>query len=276
MPGNRRKQIIMLVALAPAIYVAAAAVLYFAQDGMIFPGAYRSPPATAGPRDPDVEQVWITSDDGFRVEAWFQLGEGRMPESPGPALMYFHGNDVTVDSAWWIAAHSGQCGISTMVVEYRGYGRAEGRPSQQAIVGDSIRFFDWLAERPEVDRERMILQGTSLGGAVAAAVAEERRPAALILECSFTSLEKMAHRYLMPGFLCRYPFHTDRILPTLDIPIAIFHGRRDPLIPFAHAQRLHELAPNSRLVALDCGHDDFHNDWENIRAFLADVNLLPD
>lgn len=271
----RRWCLLLLAPLLCLAYAGAAAVMYFNQDHIIFPGADRPRPAAPGPTEPGVEQVWITSDDGCRVEAWFKPGRGRTAMAPGPAVMYFHGNNDSVDTGWWVARHNVENGISTLVVENRGYGRAEGHPAQQAIVADAIRFYDGLAIRPEVDARRIYFHGSSLGGAVAVAVAEHRQPAALVLECTFTSMEAMAHRYGMPGFLCRHPFRTDRVLPTLDIPIAIFHGRRDDFIPVTHARRLHELAPRARYVELDCGHDDFHNDWQNIRAFLVEAGLLP-
>ncbi len=84
----------------------------------------------------------------------------------------------------------------------------------------------------------------------------------------------LAHEYGLPGFLCRNPFATDRVLPTLPVPIAIFHGWRDHTIPVAHGRRLHALVPESRYTELPCGHDDFYNDWENVRAFLIESGVL--
>jgi pimeloyl-ACP methyl ester carboxylesterase len=164
--------------------------------------------------------------------------------------------------------------VSTLVLEYRGYGRCGGRPSQTALVGDAVQFFDWLAGRPEVDPTRIVFQGASLGGAVAAALAEQRRPAALVLERTFASMPALAHQYGLPGFLCRNPFETDRILPTLHMPIAIYHGRSDRRISVAHGRRLHALVPGSRYTELPCGHDDFRNDWANVRAFLVEAGVL--
>jgi pimeloyl-ACP methyl ester carboxylesterase len=270
-----RKWLWIVLASLGVLYTTAAAIMYVGQDEMIFPGTHLPPPRNPGPTEPGVQQIWITADDGSRVEAWFKPGRGRTAASPGPAVIYFHGNYATVDDCGWLAPMYASDGISALVVEFRGYGRAGGRPSQQAIVADSLRFYDWLAARPEVDPHRIILQGMSLGGAVAAQIADQRPAAGLILECTFTSLEAMTHRYLMPGFLCRHPFHTDRILPKLNIPIIIFHGRDDRTVPVEHGRRLHELAPRSRYVELPCGHQNYSNDFANIRVFLAETGLLP-
>ena len=274
--GRRWKWVVAFVGVAVVAYAAAAVLLYTQQDHLIFPGADRPPPATSGPTEPGADQVWITSDDGCRIEAWYRPGSGRTPANPGPAAIYFHGNGDTVDTGWWVAPHYASTGISTLVVEYRGYGRSDGHPSETAIVADSIRFYDWLVARPEVDPKRVIFHGMSLGGGVAVAVAAHRRPAAMVLEATFSSMIALTHRYWMPGFLCRHPFRSDRALSKLDIPIAIFHGRHDATIPISNGRRLHQFAPNSRFTELDCGHHDYHNDWENVRSFLASVGLLPE
>jgi fermentation-respiration switch protein FrsA (DUF1100 family) len=272
--GHKRRRWWWLLAIVPALYVLYVAVMYRNQDAILFPGVRLHHPAAPGPADADVQQVWLTTPDGGRVEAWYQPGAGCTPTSPGPALMYFHGNFVLIDASWGIAAQSVPAGVSTLVMEYRGYGRCRGKPSQAAIVGDAARFYDWLAARPEVDAGRIVFQGTSLGGAVATALAAQRRPAALVLECTFTSVPALAYAYGLPGFLCRNPFETDRVLPTLHVPVAIFHGRFDRTIPMAHGRRLHELVPGSRFTELPCGHDNFYNDWANVRAFLVDVGVL--
>ena len=250
-------------------------MLYVQQEHLIFPGADRPPAVTAGDTQPHAEEVWITSDDGCRVEAWYCPGDGRTADSPGPAAIYFHGNADTVDTGWWVAPHYVAAGVSVMVVEYRGYGRSDGHPSETAIVADSVQFYNWLADRPEVDAERIVFHGMSLGGGVAVAVAEHRRPAAMILEATFSSMIALTHRYCMPGFLCRHPFRSDRVISELDMPIAIFHGRYDDTIPISNGRRLHRLAPNSRFTELKCGHSNYHNDWGNITRFLAEVGILP-
>lgn len=256
-----------------AVYVGWGAFACANQQRMIFPGVDLPRQATPGPTDPAVQQVWLTSPDGVRVEGWYQPGRGRTAAAPGPALMFFHGNYDLVDRVWSGQRGYPDLGISVLVMEYRGYGRVKGAPSQEAIVADALMFRDWLAGRPEVDGRRIIYQGLSLGGGVAAALAERQPPAALILECTFTSMEAMAARYLLPGFLVEHPFRTEQVLARLDVPVLIFHGRHDAVIPVSHGRRLHAAAPRSRYVELNCGHHNYCNDWGAIVAFLRDNGL---
>lgn len=240
----------------------------------MFAAAYYPRPTSPGPRDPAVQQVWITAADGSRVEAWYQPGAGVSVERPGPAYIYFHGNGDTVDKMWWVAAHTVPRGLSTLVVEYRGYGRSTGEPSESALIADSLAFYDWLAARPEVDRTRIVLHGTSLGGAVAIAVAAERPAAALVLDCTFTSMIDLASDWWIRREDVRHTFRSDERIRGLDIPIAIFHGRYDMVIPIAHGRKLAALARHAEFTELPCAHHNFHNDWSNVASFLRRSGVL--
>ena len=120
--------------------------------------------------------------------------------------------------------------------------------------------------------------GRSLGGGVAAALATERPPAALVLESTFTSLAALARTRGLPESLCRHPFRTDRALPGLQRPVLVLHGRDDELIPPAHGRELHALAPGSTYVELPGGHNDFPGDraaYEDaLRQFLRTHAIL--
>ncbi|MFH1749056.1 MAG: alpha/beta hydrolase [Planctomycetota bacterium] len=272
-----RRYLLIFAPLLLLLYLCWTAFMYSVQDAMIFPGAGRVHAGTAqpglAPADTP-ESVWITTAASNRVEAWYQPGTGRGADSPGPALMYFHGNADLIDNTWPGLRAYLDMGLSVLVMEYRGFGRSGGTPSEEGIVADAVAFHDWLADRPEIDG-RIVYQGLSLGGGVAAGLAHQRPPAAMILECTFTSMEAMARGYLLPGFLCRNPFRTDEAIATLDMPILIMHGRHDMTISVKHARRLHELAPNSTYIELDCGHDNYHNDWPALVRFLKDNNLRP-
>lgn len=247
------------------------------QERLIFPRDYARGRTQATPRG--VESVWITADDGSRVEAWLVPGAGVGPGAPGPLALFFHGNGELIDTNLDTAALYTQWGVSVLLAEYRGYGRSQGDPSQAAIVADMARFYDLMAARPEVDPARIIFHGRSLGGGVAAALAAERPPAALILESTFTSLAALARSRGLLESLCRHPFRTDRVLPGLGKPVLILHGADDELIPPAHARQLHAITPGSQFVELPGHHNDFPGDpaayAAAVRGFLKTSGCLP-
>lgn len=231
------------------------------QNAIVFPRAVAlaqgevlgAPPAGA-------EQVWITSkgdQPGRRVEAWFFPGEGRSAGSPGPAVMIFHGNAMLIDFCVGRAEQWRRLGVSALVCEYCGYGRSEGDPTQRRITSDMLQFRAWLDARPEVDSARIVYHGRSLGGAVAAALAEERPPAAMILECTFTSMGAMFWRSFVPGFLATNPYRTQDTLARVKAPVLLLHAERDEVVPVDHARSLHRACPTSELHVLPGGHNDF-------------------
>lgn len=250
----------LLIALA-VVYVVYCAAMFFAQHALIFPGWVMMHHQPQEPAPDGVESVWIEGSDGSRVEAWYWKAPQATPEHPAPAAIYFHGNGEVIDWRMGVAEAYAAEGISTLLVEYRGYGRSGGSPSQATIGEDAIAFHQWLCARPEVDCDRLVYHGRSLGGGIAAELARTHEPRALIVESTFTSIVDMAHARGVPGFLVRSPFANDRTLPRLSCEILILHGIQDALIPVTHGRRLHELAPRSKYVELDGGHNDFPRDY---------------
>lgn len=233
------------------------------QNSIVFPRDFAAAQGPLAAPPPGFEQVWITSvgdQPGKRVEAWFLPGEGRTAASAGPAVMIFHGNAMLIDYCVDWAADWRRRGFSALVCEFRGYGRSEGDPTQARIHSDMLQFRAWLDARPEVDPARIVYHGRSLGGAVAAALAVERPPAAMVLECTFTSMGAMFWRSFVPGFLATNPYPTIRTLPRFDGPTLLLHGYRDEIVPVSHARRLHRAAPRSELHILPGGHNDFPED----------------
>ncbi|QOJ14965.1 MAG: alpha/beta hydrolase [Planctomycetia bacterium] len=248
--------------------------MYVFQERVIFPGAYWRSDVDR-PVAADATQVWITSDDGTRVEAWYLAGRGRSAESPGPAMLFFHGNLDVIADRWNVAQLYANAGISALLMEYRGYGRSTGRPTQDTLTADAVACRAWLCNRAEVDDSRLIYHGLSIGGAVAAQLADRHPPAALILESSFTSMVDITVRFGLVGTFCRHPFRTDNVISRRLCPLLLTHGRRDPLVPISHARRLQSLAGGARLVVREAGHDDYEPEWREMCDFLAQCGLLP-
>ncbi len=167
-------RLLIIAAAGYATYVVAA---WAVQEQFLFPGARRTPAADAESRYPEVQRVWTTGEDGARVEAWYAPGGAASPRGRGPAVMFFHANGDLLDDVWPAVRPYLDRGWSAMCVEYRGYGRSTGRPSQDGIVADCVRFRAWLDARPEVDSGRVIYHGISLGGGVASPWPRGDRPA---------------------------------------------------------------------------------------------------
>jgi len=224
-----------------------------------------------------VESPGLADSSPF-VEAWVRH-EGT-EQSPAPLVMYFHGNGELVDFQQRVFEAYAQMSVSVAILEYRGYGRSGGTPSQQSIGDDARRLLTRLRRDPRVRADRIVYHGRSLGGAVAADLARDEPPAALVLESTFTSVAAMARRYLAPPLLVKHPYRTADLLRRSELPVLLFHGVEDRIIPVRHGRRLAELAPDARYVEYSAGHNDFPGDreedfWNEVRAFLHDQQIAP-
>jgi uncharacterized protein len=253
-----------------AVYAAWCALLFLAQDWLVFPGTGLGAPAAAPPGGTEVE--WLEHPDGAKTEVWLAMPEAA--EGPVPWVVYLHGNAELIDHQAEVIHRLRSAGWAVALPEYRGYGRSEGRPGQRAITADLIRAVDALAVHPALDAERVVYFGRSIGAGFAAQLAHERPPAAMILQSPFLRTDRMALRYLAPPFLVRHSFRTDRILPHFDRPVLIIEHGRDEIVPAGHARALHDMAPDSTLVVLDAGHNDSGSPADQARERAAIVALL--
>jgi len=244
-------------------------VLAALQRQLMFPRhLIRAPDAPKALPD-GAEQMWVDTPEG-RVEGWYLRGEGLREDEPGPAVVFAHGNGEIIDH--WpelLRWYSGR-GINALLVEYRGYARSEGDPSAEKIREDMERFRDAVVERPEVDGDRLVYHGRSLGGGAVCALATKHPPAALILQSTFTSVADLAwHHYAAPRALLRDEFDNVSALERLDVPVLITHGAEDEVVPVSHGRRLHEAAPSGEYVEIqNCGHNDCPMQWDSIEQFL--------
>ncbi len=258
------------------LYIIWCVMLFFLQDRIIFPRHY-APEPLDDPYGTEAVELRLELKKGGEAFAWFVPAIGASADNPAPVVVFFHGNAEIVDIEHDIVEGYQQLGCSVLLPEYRGYGRSAGRPSERGILADAVRFYDQLIERRDVDTSRIVFQGRSLGGGFAAGLAARRKPAALILESSFTSVVSMARRHGVPAFLVKHPLRTDRILRKLDVPVLILHGTSDIVVPVSHGRKLSRLARDARYIEYDCGHIALTGQecyWDEVERFLAKAGLI--
>jgi fermentation-respiration switch protein FrsA (DUF1100 family) len=212
------------------------------------------------------ETVWLDV-GGRRVEAWFLPAH---TAAPAPLIINAHGNGELIDFWPERMAPLREAGIGVLLVEYPGYGRSEGKPSERSITATMLAAYDWAAAHPRVDARHIVGHGRSMGGGAVGQLARHRELAALILESTYTSLADLVRAHHVPDFLIANRLDTRAALGLYQGPVLILHGVRDVNIPFSHARLLAAAAPRARLVELDCGHNDCPPQWELIRSFLAE------
>jgi pimeloyl-ACP methyl ester carboxylesterase len=248
---------------------------YLLQRSLLFPRHLLPVRAGPTPHVPGLEQHWLTTSQG-RVEAWYLPPSDRASTGKAP-LIIGHGNAERIDD--WLAAVTGlrRMGVGVLLVEYPGYGRSQGSPTQASITETFVAAYDAILDHPQVDPTKIILFGRSVGGGVVAALSAQRPSAALILLSTFTDVRSFARRYGLPRWAVRDPFDTLAVVRAYRQPVLILHGQHDRTIPYAHAVALQQAARQGELVPLACDHNDCVTDWDHfwqaLQPFLGRAGM---
>ena len=251
-------RMVKAIAGAVLVYAAYCVLLFFVQRQVIFPRYMIPTPPPPDFKTLRIEPWWLETSFG-KVEAWYLPPAAA--EKPAPAVIFAHGNGELID--YWPneLGRFSEMGIGLLLVEYPGYGRSDGSPSQESIAETFTLAYDRLAARTDVDPARIVLFGRSLGGGAVCDLALKRPSAALILMSCFESVSAFAVRYLAPAFLIRDPFDNLSAVRRYHGPVLVLHGQFDEVIPFGHGQALHAAAQDGKMIVYEAGHNDCPPDW---------------
>lgn len=238
-------------------YVALVLTLFFFQSHLLYLPNVPTRDVVVTPDDAGLayESVTITTEDRVTLDGWFIPGR----EARG-VLLFFHGNAGNISHRLDTLKVFNDLGLTTLIFDYRGYGRSEGEPSEEGTYRDAEAVWRFVTEGRRVPAREVVLFGRSLGAAVAAHLATRHTPGALIIESAFTSIPDLAaelYPFLPARRLARFRYSTQADLVSVLCPLLIVHSRDDEIIPFAHGQRLFAVANEPKqLLELRGGHND--------------------
>ena len=206
------------------------------------------------------EQVSFASKDGTRLVGGFIPARGYADSKQAKGtVIHFHGNAQNMSAHWQFVDWLPQRGFNLFVFDYRGYGASQGRPEPKGVFEDSLAALDYVRARPDIDPERLLVLGQSLGGTNAiAAVGSGNRAGvqAIAIESTFLSYSAIAGEKLVgAGALVDDTYSADRFVAALaPIPLLLLHGTDDAVIPYSHSERLFARAAEpKRLVRIEGG-----------------------
>jgi fermentation-respiration switch protein FrsA (DUF1100 family) len=187
------------------------------------------------------EEVRFATEDGERIAGWFiPAPQGQSPDR-AKTLLFFHGNAGNISHRLPSIEIFRQLGLNVFIIDYRGFGHSTGSPSVQGTLLDARAAWHWLRQEKGCHADDVVIFGRSLGGGVAADLAAEVQPAALILESTFTSLYAVG-KALFPYLPMRLFFPQDydvlARLEKLRSPLLVVHSRKDEVIPFRLGESL--------------------------------------
>lgn len=242
--------IFVVLRIAIGVYVGAILLLALLQTFIIFP-------ATRGITGSPGIRGWAFEEIMLPVGRHWTCGWYLPVENARGVVLFSHGNGGNLDM--WCDAMGlyRDLGFSVLVYDYGGYGKSTGRPSEKRCYEDARAMWTWLTREKGIPPDRIVLVGRSLGSGVAAQLATEVEPGAVVLESAFRSMTRMAKRsfpFLPVGLFLRHKFDNEGKLPDIHAPILFVHARDDELVPYEHGRHLYEAAnPPREFLALEAG-----------------------
>lgn len=223
-------------------------VLYLGQDSLLYLPGIPGRELMASPADIGLsyEEVRLETADGVGLHGWYL---------PAPAargtLLFFHGNAGNISHRLDSLRIFHRLGLNVLIFDYRGYGRSEGKPSEEGTQQDALAAWNHLVTVRGEAPERIVLFGRSLGAALAAWLAARERPGALILESAFISVPELAaelYWWLPARRLARLRYDTRDALTAVRSPVLVVHSPADEIIPYHHGLALYQAAPRPKAL----------------------------
>lgn len=267
------------------VYLLVVAMAWAFQERLLYlPHMGREHVGTPADRGLAWSAVTLKTEDGLALDAWW------LPhDTPRARLLFLHGNAGNISHRLDSLMQFHRQGLSVLILDYRGYGRSEGQPSETGLAMDARAGWRWLREEADQPPGDVVLFGRSLGAAVAAELAaelegEEQGPAAVILESPFRSVPELAQRvypFLPARWLARFSHDTQTHVRDITAPLLVIHSRDDEIIPFAEGEAVYRSALGpKRLLEIRGGHNTGFLESEpdysaGIDAFLTKQANLP-
>lgn len=192
------------------------------------------------------EDVFVETSGGKSHGWWIPLEDAR------GVVLFSHGSGRNNSHYLRDAELYRACGFSVLVYDYGGYGRSEGKPSEERCYEDGLAFYHYLMEEQGISPDRIVLAGASLGSGITTYLATEVRPGAMILEAAFTSFpdaQEDSHwvgRIVLPQLFAKNRFPSLDRIRNVYCPVLVVHSPDDGTIPFAHGERLFKAAPGPK------------------------------
>lgn len=219
--------------IGAGIYVLVCGLLYFFQEKLIF---------HPQPLDPDFEFQFNQPFEEKNIE----MADGKKlngllfkaKHSKG-LIFYLHGNAGSLDSWGYVANVYTDLNYDVFILDYRGYGKSEGSINgQNQLFGDIQTVYDEL--KKVYAEDRIIVLGYSIGTGPASKLASANNPKLLILQAPYYSLKDLVRQrfFIIPTFILKYPFETNRYLKDCNMPVVLFHGDQDEVIYYSSSLKL--------------------------------------
>ncbi len=264
---------VFIIAAVGIIYLFSAAYKFATQTYSVFcPG--REILATPFSIKLYFEEIMFKASDGTNLSGWFVPARDHKG-----VVLFLHGKGGNISTRLpFVDYFCRKLGLSTFIIDYRGYGKSEGRPTEKGTYLDAEAAWEYLTTIKKISPGDIIIFGRSLGGPIAARLAGKVKARALILESTFTAIKDVAaqiYPYLPVRKFFKFEYPTADYLKRVKIPVLIIHSKGDDYIPFSHAIKLYNAANKPKyFLKINGPHNSSYLESkevyiEGIKSFIA-------
>ena len=233
-----------------------------------------------------IEDCWFETTDGLRLHGWLgtkgqYMGGTFTPILSPCVILWCHGNAGNISDRYEKLIEMLTLPADILIFDYRGYGRSEGKPSEEGLYIDTRAAWNYLVKDRDYPPEQIVLYGNSLGGVPAIELAGKVPATGLIVESSFTSIPDMAAVMMpfIPNFLIRTRMDSIGKIPLVACPKLFIHSPIDEVVPYKLGRRLFETAkkPKEFYEVPNARHNETYivggqQYFTRFRKFLAHLN----
>ncbi len=250
-----------------ALYVLGCSYMYFFQESFLFHPEKLSANHTYV-FDETFEEIPLKSLDGTILSSVLFKAD-----SSKGVVFYLHGNSGNIQTIEDMVKDFTDLNYDLFVFDYRNFGKSGGDlESEKQLFQDAQLAYDTLLTR--YDQSQIIVMGYSMGTGLAAELCSHNQPKQLLLLAPyFSMIDMMQTSYpIVPTFLLNYPLETDKYIQKCTMPIIIFHGTNDEVIPYNSSVRLKKLVKKTdRMITLK---GQIHRGVLKNKRFLQELERL--
>ncbi len=187
-----------------------------------------------------IQDVRFRTSDGIELHGWWAPRK-----DTNRTILWFHGNAGNLSHRYQGVLQLHRLGCQVLIIDYRGYGKSDGSPSENGLYRDGEAAYTFLTDEMEIAGDEIVPLGRSLGSAVATHLAKYKEINRLILVSPFTNVRDMVPHILpIPGlhYLVSSEFDSLSRIQKIQVPLLFIHGAEDDIIPIELGRKLFEHA----------------------------------
>jgi uncharacterized protein len=257
-----------------AAYAIYGSLLFIRQSAIVFKPD-RTLPTNPKSLGLEFHDVYVEAGRGARVHGWWIPGQ-----SNSNLVLFFPGSIGNMSRELETFSFLLSLGASLMAIDYPGFGKSEGRPTESGCYRSAEAAWDFAVRVRGFPPQNIIIFGRSVGAAVAAWLAARHECAGLICHSGLTSVPEVAaqrYRFFPSRWFCYIRFNTLRYIAACCSPVLVMHSEQDRVIPVRHGRLIFEKAASPKRFLPIIG-DHYSNDWQatpGLRAALKSIIESP-